>query len=115
VRRVRGLRPELNSVLVQGLTFVFCSVNVEKGPMNHFETINEPIETLVVYKKGRTIPYLFKWHGRSYRIEKINLVHTDAEGESRIFYFSVSTSSGAYKLRFDSSNLEWQLAEIYPS
>lgn len=46
-------------------------------------------------------------------MEKVNLIHSTNEGETRIFYFSVSDKTTFMKLRLDTQNLEWRLVEVY--
>ena len=77
------------------------------------EIINEPIDVLVSFQGTKVIHRRINWSGRSYEIERIHMVHTAREGTKRVFYFSVSDNEHAFKLRFDTDHLEWQLAEIY--
>ena len=39
------------------------------------EKLNEPIEVAVQFNRNKVIPKFFKWRDKTYRIEKINMVH----------------------------------------
>ena len=77
------------------------------------ETINEPIKVLVSFLGTQVKPLSFVWQGRRYNPTKINLVHSERKGDSRIYYFSVSDNANFYRLAFDNQSLEWRLLEIY--
>lgn len=74
--------------------------------------ILEPINVWVFFKKNLIEPYLFFWKGRSIKVDKINLVHTSKNGASLFYHFSVSAGGNFYRLRFDSSTLQWFLEEV---
>jgi len=77
------------------------------------EKINEPIEVLVRFSGVKVLPQFFKWRGKTYRVEKINLVHKQGAGNDKIYYFSVSDSANFFRLAFFTRNLEWRLEELY--
>lgn len=69
----------------------------------------ENIEVLVKFTRNKIRPYLFKWNGRNYKIEDINLIQATKKGESRLYYFAASNKADNFTLCFDSTNLEWAL------
>lgn len=81
------------------------------------EKINEPIEVLVKFPStgsGQAVqPTFFKWRQKTYRVEKINLVHQERQGNDKIYYFSVSDSANFFRLAFFTRNLGWRLEELY--
>jgi hypothetical protein len=77
------------------------------------EIINEPVDIIASFQGTQVIPKKMNWGDRIYNIDKVHLVHTAREGTKRVFYFSVSDSEHAFKLRFDTDHLEWSLAEVY--
>ncbi|MEK7665795.1 MAG: hypothetical protein AAB337_02875 [Patescibacteria group bacterium] len=54
-----------------------------------------------------------RWNNREYQFNKIHLVHTAREGTKRVFYFSLSDTVNAFKLKLDPELLEWRLVEVY--
>ncbi len=77
------------------------------------EKINEPVEVLVKFNKEKVEPTFFKWRGKTYRVEKINLVHKQRDGNDKIYYFSVSDSANFFRLAFFTRDLSWKLEELY--
>ncbi len=100
------------------------------------EKFNEPIEVLAQFKhsapvmsggrklkmasvgqlmqyKKQVIPLFFKWRGKTYKIEKINLVHKERDGNDKIYYFSVSDNANYFRLAFFTRDLSWRIEELY--
>lgn len=77
------------------------------------EKINEPVEVLVKFNLNKVEPTFFKWRGKTYRIEKINLVHKERLGGDKIYYFSVSDEVNFFRLAFSTRDLSWKLEELY--
>jgi len=81
--------------------------------MSVHELLNEPIGVTVEFAGKRVRPTHVHWNGQKYNIRNVNLVHSTTEGETRIFYFSVSNDTSFLKLRLDTSTLEWRIVEFY--
>jgi hypothetical protein len=77
------------------------------------EILNDLVDVRVDFAGRRVKPTSVRWGSREYPMERVNLIHSTKEGETRIFYFSVSDKSTFMKLRLDTSILEWRLVEIY--
>lgn len=77
-----------------------------------YKKISEPIEVMAVFKRDKVDPVLFKWNGRQYKVDHVNLVHTERLGREKFFIFSVSDNANAYRLRFSTETLKWQLEEM---
>jgi hypothetical protein len=75
--------------------------------------LNEPIEVLVKFYKAQVVPSFFKWRKRTYRVEKVNLVHHENQGENKIYYFSVSDNANFFRLAFSTRDLSWRMKELY--
>lgn len=75
--------------------------------------MNEPIEVLVKFYKAQVFPSFFKWRNKTYRVEKVNLVHHQKEGENKIYYFSVSDNANFFRLAFFTKDLSWKIEELY--
>ncbi len=81
--------------------------------MSSHELLNDPVDVHVDFSGRRVRPTCVRWGARDYPMEKVNLIHSTNEGETKIFYFSVSDKTTFMKLRLDTQNLEWRLVEIY--
>lgn len=77
------------------------------------EQVNEPIEVLAAFRSHRMEPIVFKWHGKDYRVIKVNLIHTLNEGRERIHYFSVSGEGAVYRLAYRPLAFSWILEEVF--
>ena len=77
------------------------------------EKINEPIEVLVKFSGEKVMPTFFKWRAKTYRIEKLNLVHKKREGDNDIYYFSVSDEINFFRLAFLTRDMKWVLEELF--
>jgi hypothetical protein len=77
-----------------------------------YEKVNQPIEVLAAFRNDRTEPMTFKWGNRYYQVKKVNLVHTEREGRDKIYYFSVSDETTAFRLSFRTETLAWKLEEL---
>lgn len=78
-----------------------------------FEKINEKIKVLVEFDGVKVIPRFFKWRGKTYKIEKLNMVHKERDGNDKIYYFSVSDTVNFFRLAFYTRDLEWILEELF--
>lgn len=77
------------------------------------ETINEPIEVIVLFRASKLIPIKFQWQGREFAVKKVNLIYNHREGTTKIYYFAVSDGVNYFKLQFNTENLQWTLLETY--
>ena len=78
-----------------------------------FEKINEPVEVLVRFGKGRVEPARFRWRDRGYDVKKVNFVHKERQGGDKIYYFSVSDDANSFRLAFSTRDLGWTMEELY--
>jgi hypothetical protein len=76
-----------------------------------YQSINEPIEVVVIFNGKKVEPVFFKWGNRQYRVNKINLVHSERQGRDKHYIFSVSDEANAFRLRFSTETLKWTLEE----
>jgi len=77
------------------------------------EKLNDPIDVLVKFTGQRVVPEFFKWRGKTYRIEKLNLVHKERDGNDKIYYFSVSDEVNFFRLAFFTRDLSWRIEELF--
>jgi len=78
-----------------------------------FEKLNEPIDVLVKFNRDKVIPTFFKWRSKTYKIEKINLIHKERDGDDKIYYFSVSDNANFFRLAFFTRDLTWRIQELF--
>jgi len=78
-----------------------------------YEKINESIEVLVKFSGEKVMPTFFKWSPKTYKIEKLNLVHKKREGDNDIYYFSVSDEINFFRLAFSTRDMKWVLEELF--
>lgn len=76
-----------------------------------YQSINEPIEVVVIFNGQKVEPVFFKWGNRQYRVDRVNLVHTERQGREKHYIFSVSDKANAFRLRFSTETLKWTLEE----
>jgi len=77
-------------------------------------TVNEPIDALVVYRRGAPHPHLraFRWNDRRYDVTATHLVHHEREGETVQLVYSVDCSGDTYVLRLDVRRGRWTLEAL---
>ena len=76
------------------------------------ETIEEPIEVLARFDRGRVEPFRFRWNRSVFRIAKVTGVWEDREGQHRRCYFAVVTENNDYyELRFHTGDFSWVLSK----
>ncbi len=78
-----------------------------------FEKVNEKVEVLVRFEEQKVVPVFLKWRKKTYKIEKLNLVHKERDGNDKIYYFSVSDSVNFFRLAFFTRDLSWVLEELF--
>lgn len=76
------------------------------------EIIEEPIEVLASFSATQVIPRRFRWHGRTYTVERVTFVHTTRDGRSKLFHFSVTDGINYFKLCLNAETLTWRLSEL---
>ena len=72
---------------------------------------NEPIDALVIYRRGAPHPLLraFRWKNHRYDVTSTNLVHREREGETIYLVYSVDCNGDTYALRLDVQRGRWTL------
>lgn len=78
-----------------------------------YETIDEPIQVGVIFKNGQIFPRVFLWQKKKFEVENVDMVHSGKIGSAKIYYFSVSNKTGAYKISFNNQTLVWRLEQVY--
>lgn len=76
------------------------------------EEINEPIQVVVKFDKGKLCPLCFFWRSRDYLIKKVEFVHFCHQGSAKLYFFSVVSQEANYQLVFNSQTFSWRLNKI---
>lgn len=74
--------------------------------------VGETVKVWVYFSGNQIQPFIFFWKNRRIKIEAINLVHTAKKDGQLVYYFSVSSESNFYQLRFESQKLKWFLEKV---
>ncbi len=74
--------------------------------------IGEPVDVWVLFQKNKIKPAVFFWKGRKIKVEKINLIHTSKNGGNIFYHFSISSGDNFYRLKFDTTKLNWFLEAV---
>jgi hypothetical protein len=77
------------------------------------EKVNDPINVQVQFRSNKVLPQFFTWRNKTYRIEKLNLVHRERDGNDKIYYFSVSDKVNFFRLAFFTRDLSWRIQELF--
>jgi len=78
------------------------------------QDVNEPIEVLSVFRKGRVEPLRFKWSGRTLSVSRIAYAWVTRKGAHPLHHFSLMAgTSDVYEMYFDTYAMTWQLARIH--
>lgn len=76
------------------------------------ETIEEPVEVLARFERGRLTPFRFRWNQSVFHIAKVTGSWEDREGQYRRCHYSVLTETNDYfELRFQLQDFAWILSK----
>ena len=76
-------------------------------------TTNIPTDVIAGFTKEGAKPLVFKYAGKKWVVEKVNLVYEQRTGDGKLVYFSVTSQSNYFKLVFETNNLRWRIEEVY--
>jgi len=78
------------------------------------QTLSEPIDALVIYRRGAPHPLLhaFRWKNRRYDVTAIHLVHEEHEGETQYLCYSLDCSGETFYVRLNTKRGLWTLEAI---
>lgn len=80
-----------------------------------YEEIKEQVVVAAVFQNGHALPHSFSWRGRKYKVEHINLEHSERRGDDLLFCFSITAGGNSYELSFNSHLLVWILEKVWSS
>lgn len=78
------------------------------------EIINEKVDVITVFKKGRGIvePLKLRWAGRDYAITKIGLHHPVRDGRTLFHIYSCTDGTTFFRLKLNTESMQWLLEEV---
>jgi hypothetical protein len=78
------------------------------------QEINQPIEVMAVFQKGRMVPLRFKWNGRVIKIAKVTGWWRASQGKFRIRHFAVIDENSQFcQISYRERTAEWFLNKIW--
>jgi hypothetical protein len=78
-----------------------------------YQEIEEPIDVIALFEKGRMRPVRFRWKERVYRIAKVTGDWQSEVGRYRLRHFAViDEASNFFELSFDQYDSVWSLAKV---
>ncbi len=78
-----------------------------------YQTINEDIAVLGIYKNSVFTPKKFKWNQRVYKIKEITLLNDIRDGSIKKRFYSVLSEGNLYRLEFNRESERWQISEVW--
>ena len=78
-----------------------------------YESIEEPIETIVHFGGSVVRPLRFLWRGRGHRISKIRGRWVTKEGQRQQHHYAVEAEGiGGCELMFDLDLMKWRIQQV---
>jgi len=78
------------------------------------QEIDQPIDVIVVFQKGRMVPVRFRWNGRVIKIARVTGRWKAREGKSQIRHFAVLDKDSQFcQLSYRERTGEWFLDKIW--
>ena len=79
---------------------------------HHPDELNEGIEVLAWFSKGKVQPRIFTWKNKAYRIKNITYNWQERRGRELISFFSVSSGADLYQISFNNTTFSWKLDKV---
>jgi len=74
--------------------------------------LNEPVEVRADFRGGAAHPRLFRRKNEVYKVNRINAVWKDTEGQFRIYFYSVESGGSIYQLRWRTQDNLWFIDHV---
>ncbi len=78
-----------------------------------YQRIDESIEVIGVFSRGKFTVKKFRWQGREHRVAETTLVNQTKDGGVRQVLYSVVVGGTLYRLQWNQSTHDWKLEEIW--
>jgi len=78
------------------------------------QDINQPIDVIVVFRKGQMVPVRFRWDGRVVKIARVTGWWKTDEGTFKVKHFSIIDRDSQFcQLSYKERTAEWFLEKIW--
>ncbi len=78
-----------------------------------YQEIEEPVDVIALFEKGRMRPLRFRWNEKVYKVVKVTGDWQSEIGRYRLRHFAVQDeASNFFELSFDQYDSVWQLTRI---
>lgn len=80
-----------------------------------YETINEKVDVIAIFKKGYedVRPFKVRWHGQDHAITKVGYQHKYRQGKNIIHVFSCTDGASFFQLAFNAAELSWFIEKVW--
>jgi len=85
---------------------------IPEGDDHNTEELNDRIDVLAWFRRGKIYPKAIAWKEKLYPIQKITYNWQERCGAEMINYFSVDTGCGLYQISFNNTTYGWKLDKI---
>lgn len=79
-----------------------------------YQKTTKAITVAALFSHGKITPLAFKWGQKKYTVKKINLTYPKYQGQTKLWYFSITTPSDTFLLSYNTRSFNWFLEQIYP-
>ncbi|HUT33393.1 MAG TPA: hypothetical protein VNE39_07950 [Planctomycetota bacterium] len=81
--------------------------------MATIQELNEPIDVVTVFRKGRMAPVKFRWGGRTYPVTHVAYRWVTRQGAYPVHHFSITTQdSQLYEIVLNTQTMQWSLLQV---
>ncbi|MCJ7458669.1 MAG: hypothetical protein MUP17_06740 [candidate division Zixibacteria bacterium] len=79
-----------------------------------YQDIDEQVEVIALFQKGKILPLKFRWKGKTYKILRLENKWKSDLGEKRCWHFSVTDSaSNFFQLTYNEEYQTWSLSKLW--
>jgi len=78
-----------------------------------YQTLEETISVLGIFKQASFTPKKFHWHHRTYPIERITSIHESQDGGVKKLHYAVFSGGNLYFLEYNRTAETWKLDQIW--
>lgn len=78
-----------------------------------YTKVDEPVSVLGVFQNSSFIPKKFKWHNRSYPVEKVTSTHVVEDGRVAKRCYAILSQGNLYLLEYNRTSESWKLSQVW--
>ncbi len=76
------------------------------------QKLRENVRVYADFNGQQVRPVAFKWGGKRYDVQRVNLVYRRRVGKRFVWCFAVSDDAHSFVLVYDPEHLSWTLEEV---